>query len=444
MTKKIIYSVLAVGVLIVLWAAFGSDSSEETDLFVDVQRGDFEVVVTTTGELQAKNSIRIRGPRGAQTIQVWNLNIQSLVPEGTMVQEGDVVAELDRSDVMTRMQDAQLEVQQAESQLEQARLDSSLTLSQARDELENLEFQLEENKIAVEQSVYESPAVQRQHQIELERTKRRLAQEQKNYQTKILQEQAKIREIEVNLEQQRNNLSRIQEVMSGFTILAPADGMVVYTRNWRGQKTTTGSTISAFDPVVAELPDFSAMESITYVNEVDIQKIKTGQTVGIGLDAVPEKELTGVVTSVANIGEQRPDTHSKVFEVKIEINESDTTLRPAMTTSNDILIENIEDALFVPLESVHNYDSTDVVFKKDGIQMVMQQIVMGAKNENDVVILEGLEEEDEVLISMPPDITGTEKVLLPDEVLEKYREAEDPESDRPATQEVDMAGAPGS
>lgn len=444
MTKKIIYSVLAVGVLIVLWAAFGSDSSEETDLFVDVQRGDFEVVVTTTGELQAKNSIRIRGPRGAQTIQVWNLNIQSLVPEGTMVQEGDVVAELDRSDVMTRMQDAQLEVQQAESQLEQARLDSSLTLSQARDELENLEFQLEENKIAVEQSVYESPAVQRQHQIELERTKRRLAQEQKNYQTKILQEQAKIREIEVNLEQQRNNLSRIQEVMSGFTILAPADGMVVYTRNWRGQKTTTGSTISAFDPVVAELPDFSAMESITYVNEVDIQKIKTGQTVGIGLDAVPEKELTGVVTSVANIGEQRPDTHSKVFEVKIEINESDTTLRPAMTTSNDILIENIEDALFVPLESVHNYDSTDVVFKKDGIQMVMQQIVMGAKNENDVVILEGLEEEDEVLISMPPDITETEKVLLPDEVLEKYREAEDPESDRPATQEVDMAGAPGS
>ncbi len=112
MTKKIIYSILAVGVLIALWAVFGSDSSEETDLFVDVQKGDFEVVVTTTGELQAKNSIRIRGPRGAQTIQVWNLNIQSLVPEGTMVQKGDVVAELDRSDVMTRMQDAQLEVQQ--------------------------------------------------------------------------------------------------------------------------------------------------------------------------------------------------------------------------------------------------------------------------------------------------------------------------------------------
>lgn len=443
MTKKIIYSVLAIGALISLWAFFGRDTGEETDLFVNVEKGDFEVLVTTTGELQAKNSIRIRGPRGAQTIQVWNLNIQSLVPEGTIVNKGDLVAELDRSDVMTRMQNAQLEVQQAESQLEKAQLDSALTLSQARDELENLQFQLEENKIAVEQSVYESPAVQRQKKIELERTERRLAQEQKNYQTRIRQEQAKIREIEANLEQERNNLSRIMEVMNGFTILAPENGMVVYTRNWRGQKTTTGSTISAFDPVVAELPDFSAMESITYVNEVDIQKIQTSQTVDIGLDAVPDKELTGVVTSVANIGEQRPDTHSKVFEVKIEINESDTTLRPAMTTSNDILIENIEDALFIPLESVHRHDSTDVVFKRDGIQMVMQQIVMGAKNENDVVILEGLTENDQVLISMPPDTAGMGKILLPDDVIKKYRQA-DPGSDQPQVQEIEMAGAPGT
>ncbi len=247
----------------------------------------------------------------------------------------------------------------------------------------------------------------------------------------------------MNLEQQRNNLSRIQEVMSGFTILAPENGMVVYTQNWRGQKTTTGSTISAFDPVVAELPDFSAMESITYVNEVDIQKIKADQTVDIGLDAVPEKGLTGVVTSVANIGEQRPDTHSKVFEVKIEVNESDTTLRPAMTTSNDILVDEIEDALFVPLESVHTYDSTDVVFKQDGIQMVMQQIVMGAKNENDVVVLEGLAENDQVLISMPPDTAGIEKSFLPDDVMERYRET-DPESDQPISQEVEMVGASGS
>lgn len=424
--------------LIAIWAFLGSENIDHNEIFVDTKKGNFDVVVTTTGELQAKNSIQIRGPRGAQTIQIWNLTIQSLVPEGTIVEKGDLVAELDRSDILTRMQNAQLEVQRAESQLEQAQLDSSLTLSQARDELENLRFQLEERQIAVEQSVYESPAVQRQTQIELERTERLLQQEQQNYRTRVLQAEASIREIEATLTQERNNLERIMEVMDGFTIHAPENGMVVYARNWQGRKTTTGSTIGAFDPVVAELPDFSAMESLTYVNEVDIQKIRTGQNVQIGLDAIRGKELTGVVTSVANIGEQRPNTHSKVFEVKIEINESDTTLRPAMTTSNNILIETIEDALFVPLESVHVYDFNHFVFKKAGNQIVMQQIIMGATNDNDVVILEGLNENEQVLISMPPDTAGLQRILLPDDVLDEYRDELDLQEELLQEQDVEI------
>tara|TARA_R100001143_G_scaffold63387_1_gene70116 strand:+ start:55347 stop:56678 length:1332 start_codon:yes stop_codon:yes gene_type:complete len=437
MNKKVIISTLSILFLIALWLFTRTDPGNQQDLYVDVQKGDFNVVVTTTGELQAKNSIRIRGPQGAQTIQVWNLTIQSLVPEGTIVSKGDVVAELDRSDVLTRLQNAQLEVQRAESQYEQAQLDSSLTLTQARDNLENLKFQLEEREIAVEQSVYESPAVQRQTQIELERTERQLAQEQQNYRTRVLQAEAGLREIEATLTQERNSLQRIMDVMNGFTVLAPENGMVVYTRNWQGRKTTTGSTVNAFDPIVAELPDFSAMESLTYVNEVDIQKVRTGQSVEIGLDAIRDKKLTGNVTAVANIGEQRPNSHSKVFEVKIEINESDTTLRPAMTTANEILIETIEDVLYVPLESVHTIDSEHFVFKRDGLQMTMQQVIMGSTNENNVVILEGLTENDQVLISMPPDPEELNKNLLPDDILDKYREIINPEAD--PDQDIEIA-----
>lgn len=442
MSKKIIFPVVAVIFLLSIWAFLGRDAGEQLDIFVGPQKGEFKVTVSTTGELQAKNSIQIRGPQGAREIQIWNMTVQSLVPEGTVVNKGDVVAEIDRSEVMTRLQNVQLEVQMAESQFEQAQLDSSLTLTQARDNLENLRFQLEERQIAVEQSVYESPAVQRQTQIELERTERQLAQEQHNYRTRVRQAEASLREIEAKLTQERNNLERITRVMNDFTIHAPENGMVVYARNWRGQKTTTGSTISSFDPVVAELPDFSVMESLTYINEVDIQKIRSGQTVQIGLDAISDKELTGVVTSIANIGEQRPNSHSKVFEVKIEINESDTTLRPAMTTSNDILIETIENALFVPLESVHTFDSDHFVFRRDGTQTVMQQIVMGARNENDVVILEGLTEDDQVLISLPPDTTNLRRIMLPDDILEKYRDEIDPEESIAPEEEVEIVRTP--
>jgi multidrug efflux pump subunit AcrA (membrane-fusion protein) len=439
MVKKITFVVVAIGVLLSFWAFLGRDAGDQLDIFVSPKEDEFKVTVATTGELQAKNSIQIRGPQGAREIQIWNMTIQSLVPEGTIVSKGDVVSEIDRSEVLTRLQNAQLEVQRAESQFEQAQLDSSLTLTQARDNLENLRFQLEEKQIAVEQSVYESPAVQRQTQIDLERTERQLTQEQQNYRTRVRQAEASLREIEATLTQEKNKLERIMSVMNDFTIKAPENGMVVYARNWQGRKTTTGSTINAFDPVVAELPDFSVMESITYINEVDIQKIRTNQTVQIGLDAIRDKQLTGVVTSVANIGEQRPNSHSKVFEVKIEINESDTTLRPAMTTSNDILVETIENALFIPLESVHAYDNSHFVFKRDGLQTVMQQIIMGARNDNDVVILEGLTKDDQVLISMPPDTSGMRRLVLPDDVLDKYRDLIEQEEEEAPVQEIEIA-----
>ena len=124
--------------------------------------------------------------------------------------------------------------------------------------------------------------------------------------------------------------------MAGFTIKAPAAGMVIYVKEWNGKKKTAGSQVSAWDPTVATLPDLTQMESVTYVNEIDVRKIAVGQPVVITLDADPTKKLTGTVTKVANVGEQRPNSDAKVFEVKVAIEQPDTTLRPGMTTGNAI------------------------------------------------------------------------------------------------------------
>ena len=63
--------------------------------------------------------------------------------------------------------------------------------------------------------------------------------------------------------------------MAGFTITAPASGMVIYKKEWSGNKRKVGSTINPFDRVVATLPDLTSMLSKTYVNEIDVSKIKT-------------------------------------------------------------------------------------------------------------------------------------------------------------------------
>lgn len=412
MKKRILIPGALVVLLLALWLFNRSEATGFIDLYTTPRVGSFEVDVTTTGELRAKNSVEIRGPQGARDFRVNNMLIQRLIPEGSIVKEGDFVAELDRSEIMGKLQDAQLDVQSAESQVIQAQLDTTLTLSQARDNLINLRFALEERQIEVDQSKYESPAVQRQAEIELDRAIRQLNQETKNYQTKVKQSEAQLKEVETELQKKRNEIVKIRELMVQFTVYAPDQGMIIYRRNWDGSKITEGEQISAWSPVVAELPDFTVMESVTYVNEVDIQKIELGQLVEVGLDAVPDKILTGVVTDVANIGEQRKNYDSKVFEVVIQIYEPDSLLRPAMTTSNRIKIASLENALAVPLETIHAEDSLTFVYKRDGLDVVLQEVELGLVNENEAIIKIGINEDDELYLSLPSDTTGIKRIRI--------------------------------
>jgi RND family efflux transporter MFP subunit len=209
-----------------------------------------------------------------------------------------------------------------------------------------------------------------------------------------------------DLGRQQNQLKNIQDVMASFTVRAPAPGMVIYVREWNGKKKGVGSQWTAWDPTVATLPDLTQMESQTYVNEVDVRKIAVGQKVKITLDADPTKRLDGAVTQIANVGEQRPNQDSKVFEVKIQIAVADTTLRPGMTTANEIMTATFPNMLSVPLEAVFNDAGYQYVYKKDGSRIVKQMIEAGTMNDNEIIVRKGLAKGDLVLLAPPADTSG--------------------------------------
>jgi len=319
------------------------------------------------------------------------------------VKQGDVVAELDRSAIAAKASDVNIALQKADAQYEQAMLDSTLNLSKAREEMRTMELGLEEKKLAKEQAVYEAPTVRRQAEIDYEKAERALAQAKKDYVTKTGQARAKMREVGAEVDRQRNQLNLVQQVMQHYTVRAPAGGMVIYHKEWNGKKRTVGSQVNPWEPTVATLPDLSQMESQTYVNEIDIRKLAVGQQVKIALDSDPTKSFDGTVTEVANVGEQRPNTDAKVFEVKVQLTKPDTTLRPGMTTSNAIETFKIKDALYVPIESVMS-DSVGVavVYKRDGSRVVKQEVETGTMSDDEVVVLRGLTEEDRVLLAPPP------------------------------------------
>ena len=405
MKKTLIISAIVVVVAIVALIILNSVTKKEDKsiLFAEVTEGLFEIVVTTTGELQAESSTEIKGPDGlaSRNMRFREILIQDLVPEGTIVEKGDYVATLDRSDADNTLKDELDRLETAENEYAMKKLDTTITLGDLRDDLVNLKYNMEEAEITLEQSKYEPPTTQRQNRINLDKSKRAFEQAEKNYILKEQQAKADVRETFLELQKQRNKVAEMQQVLSQFVITAPAPGMVIYKREWSGEKRKVGSGISPWDPVVATLPDLSTMISKTYVNEIDISKVSKGQRVRITVDAFPDKRYTGTVTEVANIGEQLPNTDAKVFEVIIEIDGTDPILRPSMTTGNMIVTQVIPDVLSIPLECVHaTEDSIPYVYRKNNLRQI---VVLGPQNENLVVVEQGLEAGDILHLSSPED-----------------------------------------
>ncbi len=390
---------VAVILALVLYSVL-SGKEKETVLEAEVEQGKFEIAVMVTGELQAIRETEIQAPAQlrSRNLRIRSVLIQSLIPEGTEVDSGQWVATLDRSEADNSLKDMLDRLETQESEYTRTKLDTTMQLRELRDQLVNLRFAMEEAEITVEQSQYEPPATIRQAQIELEKATRAYEQAESNYDLQVQQARANMREAELNMARERRSVEEMQDVLQKFDIYAPASGMVIYKTDFRGEKRTEGSEVNTFDLAVATLPDLSTMVSMTYVNEIDISKIKVGQQVRVGVDAFPEKKFTGEVMEVANIGQQLQNTDAKVFEVRIELNEKDTILRPSMTTSNQVVTQVLDSVLFIPLEAVHANDSLTYVFTRGGKKQV---VVLGESNENFIVVDMGLKKGDKLYLSMP-------------------------------------------
>ena len=404
MLKKIGIPLAIVVALIAGYFIFFSESGSEEgiDITTKVKRDDLQIDVTVSGELEAKNSVQMLGPNGLRRARIWSVKIENIIPEGTVVKQGDWVAQLDASELMDRIQGEELDLEESMSEYEQTRIDTAIELRAQRDKIINLEYDVEKAKLVLEQSQFEPPATIKQNELELEKSKRALEQGIGEYGLLREKSVSQMTEASAELRDDQRRVDFLKSLAEEMVIKAPEQGMVIYAREWDGRKKTKGSQIETWRPLVATLPDLSTMISRTYINEVDISRIQEGQEVEIGLDAFPDKRLTGRVSQVANVGEQRPNSDAKVFEVTVQINESDTTLRPAMTTSNTIVTSYVEDVLLIPLEAIHSQgDSLTYVFKKRGLSSVRQQVALGPKGNDMAVVDQGLEEEDEVFLSIP-------------------------------------------
>ncbi|MEJ2568129.1 MAG: efflux RND transporter periplasmic adaptor subunit, partial [candidate division WOR-3 bacterium] len=165
-----------------------------------------------------------------------------------------------------------------------------------------------------------------------------------------------------------------------------------------GEKITSGTqAIGGGGTAIMTVADLSEMIVKASINEVDVVKLKKGQEVKIGFDAIRGVVYQGKVRRISPSGTE--EDNLVVYPVEVEILNPDDRIRPGMTADLDIIIEKADNALSVPKQAVMSRDGQSTVLVKKQGRIIPEPVVTGISNEINMEIKSGLEEGDTVIIS---------------------------------------------
>ncbi len=386
-------------ILCILVTGCNSRLVQDTETF-EVKKGQFQIDLTEEGEVQATNAINISSP--AMSWRFGPLKITQIVEDGTVVNIGDTAVVFDPSEVLKAILDAesQLEIAKAELEKQQAQQESKIEELKTNIEIAELSHRILEIKL--EQATFDADIDRRTIQlnldkakISLEKTREEIINQERIHHEEIQQSKLRIRQLEANL-------NEAHETLTSLTVVSPSSGIAIIKRNWStNSKWQVGDQSWSGNPLI-DLPDLSELKAVTEISEVDVSKINTDLKVEIKLDAFSDTVYAGTVVKIANLAQfKNRDSQIKIFPVEILIEGASEEFLPGMTVSCRIIVDVLSDVLFIPMESVFTDESGKFVYVKSGKSFIRKEITTGRKNNDYIIIEEGLAEGDRVALSDP-------------------------------------------
>ena len=226
------------------------------------------------------------------------------------------------------------------------------------------------------------------------------------------QEAARYSSAERKFNLERVKLADVNEQIELATIRAQRPGLVVYGasdqnsmryRSNSQEAIQEGATVRERQSILT-IPDMREMAVKVNIHESAVQRVAVGQSVKVSVDAFPDEQLTGVVTKVAVVADSansfmNPDL--KVYPTTIKIDGTHDWLRPGMSAEIDILVQSLEDVIYVPIQAVTYHDDKRVVYVSKRGRTERREIEVGTFSDSYIEIVSGLTEGEEVLL-LPP------------------------------------------
>lgn len=435
-----------------------------------VKRGPLRITVVQRGNLTAINSAKIINELEG------NVQILSLLEEGTFVEEGDLVVTLDSSGfedlevardisvqnsqaAVTKAEQA-LEIQRSQNTSDIAKVEQKLQFAkdderkylegdwpqslqaseesivlaeeevvQAKDRLEWSEklneegfltrTELETDKLAFSRAQikhdqakrakvllidYDNPKQETVYAAAITESIRELERVNLQARARLVDLTATVRTSSARLELETEKLQKLRDQIGKSKLYAPVSGYVVYARQEGGwgrsnNNIEEGATVRERQAIIT-IPQAGGMMAQASLHESVIKKVEEGMPVTVHVDAIPDSDFQGEVKFVALL----PDSNSywanpnqRLFRTQISVLDATPEMRPGMSCSVEILVQEIPDTLFVPVQAVFRSGGESICF----VNGTPKTVEVGGASQQWVEILSGLTEGEVVELSAP-------------------------------------------
>jgi len=365
-----------------------------------VKKGTFMEELTDQGNIAAVNSISVTGP--AISYRYGALKIAKIIDDGKEVEKGDTIMIFDPSEIKRAIIQAEQQLEIAEAEYEKLRSTQKSEIEDLEADLELARISQEISKINSETAIYEPEATKKEIKLKLEsatnaleRAKEQIENKKVIHREDLLQKSLAIKQVTATLDDAKSSLKSL-------FVVSPAKGITIKEENWStGQKWAVGDQPWSGSKII-ELPDLSEMRAEVKINEVDVSKVLPGQRVEIRPDAYSDSIYTGKVESVANLAQNKDyKSKIKIFPVQIRIAGQSKTLLPGLTVSCRIIVSEVPEVLYIPLESLFSKQGMEYVFVRSGSGFKRRDIITGAINTDFAIVTEGLDENEVIALSDP-------------------------------------------
>lgn len=351
----------------------GARAGENEFETAQVTRGDIEHRIIATGRIEPFSTVEIRSKVGGIVKTIT-------VDEGDSVKKDQVIIELDKDILISRVNEARASLKKAQARYEQAQIEASTVEVESAQRKYDRILELFSQKLAPKERLEDAETA-------LTITKQNLRAKQ----AAVSMANAELAAVTAMLERAENELSYA-------TIVSPMDGIVLSRDVDVGS--AVASVVSTMGTLLMALGDMREVHMVGDVDESDIGLVQVGMPARIVVESYPGKKFLGKVRTISPRGTEKEKIMN--FEVEITINETDVPLRTNMTADAEIIVEKHTDVVLAPQNAIRyrrNQSYVEVPDPREETGRRSVDISLGISGTDFSEVLSGLKEGDEIIVA---------------------------------------------